>query len=117
MELYETSSHGLLIRAQPDEERLVLALHGELDIASAPALAQQLHHTEAIGVGRAVIDLSGLAFCDASGLHVLLDAQRRLWENHQQLFLRGVPKVVQRLLELSGTLSRFRFDDDPQCQN
>jgi stage II sporulation protein AA (anti-sigma F factor antagonist) len=53
---------------------LVLALHGELDVASAPEV---LAAVEAHGAGRQalVLDLSGLTFMDSSGINLFVRLQ------------------------------------------
>jgi anti-sigma B factor antagonist len=58
-----------------------------------------------------VIDLSGVEFFDSAGLHVLLDAQRRLREQGTGLFLRRGPRAVQRVFELTDTAGSFWFED------
>jgi anti-sigma B factor antagonist len=100
----------LVIRSQARAGARVLALFGELDLASAPQLEYELAQAEATGV-RIVIDLSGLEFIDSSGLHMLLSANRRSKENGHELALRRGPRAVQRLFELTHTQEQFRFDD------
>lgn len=94
-----------------DREVVTISLFGELDLASAPALEQQLLDAHASGVLQVVVDLRGLEFIDSAGLHVLLDGQRRLREGGRTVLLRRGPKAVQRMFELSHTDSAFRFED------
>jgi anti-sigma B factor antagonist len=101
----------LVIRAKREAERWVLTLSGELDLASAPALQQQLDAAHANGVPRVLVDLSGLEFLDSTGLQVLLYADRRLRENGQALSLRRGPSAIQRVFELTHMDSIFRFED------
>jgi anti-sigma B factor antagonist len=101
----------LTIRSQRDPQLLVLILSGELDLASAPALEQLLDDAQESAVSRVVVDLSRLEFSDSAGLHVLLNAHRRLRGSGQRLVLRRGPKAVQRLFELTGTDSIFCFED------
>ena len=49
----------------------VVALRGELDCQSAPALAEALQQASDDG-RRVVVDLTALQFIDSSGLHVLM---------------------------------------------
>ena len=102
---------GLVIQSERDQAGLVLALYGELDLASAPRLDQRLRDAQTSGAGRVMVDMSGLEFFDSAGLHVLLDAHRRLREGGQALHLRRGPKAVQRLFELTQTMATFRFED------
>jgi anti-sigma B factor antagonist len=88
---------------------VVLVLHGELDLASAPALQQQLEAAAATGVRRILVDLSDLHFIDSTGLQVLLYADRRLREEGRELLLTPGPRGVQRLFELTRTDVILRF--------
>jgi anti-sigma B factor antagonist len=100
----------LVIRTQTRAGTRVLALFGELDLASAPQLEYELTEAEALGT-RILIDLSGLEFIDSSGLHMLLNANRRFERNGHELVLRRGPRAVQRLFELTHTQEQFTFDD------
>jgi anti-sigma B factor antagonist len=58
----------------------IVELHGEIDIAEAPALRERLNlalEATAESRGRFIIDLTGVTFFDASGLAVLVGVQRR----------------------------------------
>lgn len=102
---------GLVIKSERDQAGLVLALYGELDLASAPRLDQRLRDAQTSGAGRVMVDLRGLEFFDSAGLHVLLDAHQRLRDGGQALHLRRGPKAVQRMFELTHTMATFRFED------
>jgi anti-anti-sigma factor len=70
-------SHGLAFSAIVHDGFTIAAPVGDLDIACAPTLREQL-----LGVLRAqacllVIDLSKVSYCDASGLAVLVSTARR----------------------------------------
>ncbi|AEN11689.1 MULTISPECIES: STAS domain-containing protein [unclassified Streptomyces] len=58
----------------------VLRIRGELDLASAPAVRQSVHGAVAEGRHDVVLDLSGVFFCDSSGVNVLI-ATRRLMKS------------------------------------
>lgn len=59
--------------SQEKDGRLRLAVSGELDLATAPALKQRLRRL--LMAGHWVrLDLSALAFIDASGIRVLMQA-------------------------------------------
>jgi anti-anti-sigma factor len=55
----------------------VAALSGELDIASAPVLREQLLDVLGPKASKLIVDLSQVSFCDASGLTVLIGTNRR----------------------------------------
>ncbi len=89
---------------------VVLGVHGELDLATAPALARELHAAQKTGSKRVVVDLSELEFMDSSGLHELLRARTRASERDQRLSLRRGPRSVQRLFELTNTEHLFSYE-------
>jgi len=83
----------------------LLRVSGELDLVSEPQLNQALDQLE----GReATLDLSELAFMDSTGLRTLLGAAR----TYPNVKLQGpLQPPVQRLLELTQTLSILPFKD------
>ncbi|WP_158791061.1 STAS domain-containing protein, partial [Streptomyces sp. NRRL WC-3549] len=54
----------------------VLRIRGELDLASSPAVRRSVHGAVAEGRHDVVLDLSGVFFCDSSGVNVLIAARR-----------------------------------------
>ncbi len=88
----------------------LLALHGELDLGSAPVLEAALSELQSVGADRLVIDLGGLSFMDSTGVAVMLRAQQAAQDYGQWLICRPGPRQVQRLLELTGAIDRFEFE-------
>jgi anti-sigma B factor antagonist len=103
-------SDQLVITRRREGEARVLALHGELDLASAPLLERALEDAENGGDRHLVVDLGGLEFVDARGLRVLLAARERSRQNGHALSLRGASQTVRRVFELTQTIEQFRFD-------
>ena len=68
-----------LVTHRSDEAGVgVLTVAGEVDLATAPRLREQLVRLIAGVKGKAVVvDLAGVTFCDSLGLGVLVGAQRR----------------------------------------
>jgi anti-sigma B factor antagonist len=101
----------LEIHRHGDAGGVVLVLQGELDLASAPELAQELRELEATDVGRILIDLREVRFMDATGISLMIRAQQSADANGHRLALRRGPDQVQRLFQLTGVLDRFTFQD------
>jgi anti-anti-sigma factor len=80
----------------------VADLAGELDIATASALREQLLALLRPSSGRLIIDLSKVSFCDASGLAVLVSTARRARLLGGFLRLAAVSAQVGRVLQLTG---------------
>ncbi|MCU1691907.1 MAG: anti-sigma factor antagonist [Frankiales bacterium] len=79
----------------------LLALRGRLDVAAAAdarlVLADQVDRWS----GELVLDLSGLAAVDATGLGVLVGAHRRAGRSGRVLVLQDLPPNVARVLLLT----------------
>ena len=97
-----TANPGLGLAAQTAGGITIAELTGELDIASAPALRDQLLSLLGPGSNRLVIDLSRVSFCDASGLAVLVNTARRARLLGGFLRLAAVSPQVGRVLNITG---------------
>ena len=80
-----------------------VALRGELDMATAPALEHHLEPFANDGVSAILLDLRELTFIDSSGLHALVRASERARVNGHRLILIGTRPSARRLFELTGT--------------
>lgn len=83
-------------------DTVVLAVSGELDVASAPMLRAHVRFALGGRPARLVLDLAGLGFCDAAGLSVLAMAQNAATRDGVSLALAAVPRPVSRLLKMTG---------------
>ncbi|KAF4405135.1 MULTISPECIES: STAS domain-containing protein [Streptomyces] len=59
-------------------EWAVLRVSGEMDLVTSPAVRQHVHDAVADGRRSLVLDLSGVRFCDSSGVGVLIASRRLL---------------------------------------
>ena len=80
----------------------VVALAGELDLATAPTLVELLESLCERRVPSVVLDLADLEFCDSSGLSVLVHGRRAAEEQGTQLVLRAPPPAIRSLLEITS---------------
>lgn len=98
-----TTVHRVLdLSAQSEGGITIAELAGELDIANAPALREQLLSFLRPGSSRLVIDLSKVSFCDATGLAVLVSTARRAGLLGGFLRLAAVSPQVAQVLEITG---------------
>ena len=104
-----SSIGSLTLRSVRDGETHVVALLGELDIAGAPALEQELLRVEASDAAQIVLDLSSLEFIDSTGIRLVVMAADRLPDGRLTL-LRG-PKQVHRVFEITDLATRLPFAD------
>ena len=90
------------VTIQPLEDSCVMRAAGEIDMATADTLRDQLVAARAARL-TTLLDLSAVSFIDASGLHVLLDGARWVDADKWALFIVRPSAAVLRLLEVSGT--------------
>ena len=92
----------------------IIAVSGELDLASSPALQEELDRVSASDADLLIIDLRDLDFMDSTGLSVLVRAHQRAEEQGRQLAMVKGPQQVQRLLSLTGVADRLTVVDRPE---
>ena len=91
----------------------VVAVAGELDIASAPMLKDAIERAQKDDADDLVVDLRDLEFMDVSGLRVLIRAHQRAEEAGGRLRLANVQEPVTRLLTLTGTNEILSIEELP----
>jgi len=97
----QTTTRGrLLSRRTPGHT--VLTVGGELDIATTAALRIEIVKVLAATTTPVIIDLSSVSFCDASGLALLVGAQRRALLDGRTVVLAAPRPSVLRLLRITG---------------
>jgi anti-anti-sigma factor len=91
---------------------VVVAVAGEIDLATAPLLARALHwYTES----DVIVDLRAVRLLDASGLTVLIRAQKRLRRTGHTLRTTGESGGVLAAMRVAGLVDTFhgRRAQDP----
>jgi anti-anti-sigma factor len=91
----------------------LLEVFGELDLATAPRLCAHLDTARRERVRRLVVDLTGVAFCDSTGLRALLGASTELRVSGGRLAIACLPGgAVARLFDVVGARESLRVFDD-----
>jgi anti-anti-sigma factor len=96
------------------DDTTVISVSGELDLASSPALDEELERVAQSEAQVVVVDLRNLEFMDSTGLSVLVRAHQRAEENGRRLGLVNGSQQVQRLLTLTGVADRLTLTDVPE---
>jgi anti-sigma B factor antagonist len=91
----------------------LISVSGELDLASSPALEEQLERVASSDASLVVVDLRELEFMDSTGLSVLVRAHQRAAEGTQRFGLINGSQQVQRLLSLTGVADRLVLAEAP----
>jgi anti-sigma B factor antagonist len=83
--------------------RLVIRLRGELDVSTAPGAFDVAVAALQASVDRRVdLDLSGVTFCDSTGVRTLLDLQQHASRRGCELCLIDASARVRRIFEILG---------------
>jgi anti-anti-sigma factor len=90
---------------------LTIALEGEVDLGCLEDFEPTLDQTMSDGdPAYVVLDLAAVTFIDSTGLRLLLRIKHRMDDNARgTLFLSRLSKPVQRLLDVTGLVSRFEY--------
>jgi anti-sigma B factor antagonist len=97
--------------AHSDSDHAVVAVAGEIDMATAPYLRDTVEDLVEEGCRRLVLDVARVTFCDSSGLAVLLLARKTLHKHGGTVRLVGPAAPLVRLFELSGVTTVFPMYD------
>jgi anti-anti-sigma factor len=103
----QESPAGLSVSWSARGRYAVAALSGELDIACAASLREQLIGALKPGASRLVIELASVTYCDASGLAVLVGTGRRAELLGGVLRLAAPTPPVASALRAMGLHRRF----------
>jgi anti-sigma B factor antagonist len=90
----------------------VIALHGELDLAGAIVLEQELARLDVDGREAIVIDLRGVEFMDSSGLRVIATNALAAQEHGRRFALVPGAAQIMRVFDITRMRERFDFVDD-----
>jgi anti-anti-sigma factor len=101
----------LVVEIKRDTDSIVVALIGELDLATSETFEQHLRAAESSRPTRLIVDLTALGFMDSTGLQTMLRARERASTSEYELILRRGPHQVQRVFELTRTDDAFSFED------
>jgi anti-anti-sigma factor len=89
----------------------VVRVRGELDFGTTPRLVEAIADLPAPGQ-QLVFDLSGLEFCDSSGLGALIAAHKVAAGRGSELYLTGVMPAVMTAITVTALDQLFRIRDD-----
>jgi anti-sigma B factor antagonist len=94
----------------------LVELRGELDLATVPQVAEVLDGLKpaASALRHVVLDLRGLTFMDARGLHELIRQNDYARENRHNLAVVKGREAIQRLLTLTAVEELLVMVDDPE---
>ena len=91
------------VKATTKDGKMTIYLAGELDHNAAREAMFEIERQIDEKLPRdCVIDMSGLAFMDSSGIAVILKTYKRMHESGGRLWVENVPKQPMRVLDAAG---------------
>jgi anti-sigma B factor antagonist len=96
--------------AQIGADAYVVSVSGELDIATAGRLGDELGRTSERGARRVIVDLVGLTFIDSVALGVLTEEARRLRASGGTCIVVSQDPRILRVFEITGLDRIFRIE-------
>src|SRR3954451_14236680 len=102
-----TNSSRFEVHTWPDRDRVILALAGELDVATVESVRGALDELRADGWNSIVLDVRKLSFIDSTGLSLLLEADRAARREGTAFAIVDGSPAVARLLEVVGLGDHF----------
>ncbi|WP_435279938.1 STAS domain-containing protein [Streptomyces sp. 1222.5] len=92
---------GITSLVSREDDAVLLGVFGELDAFTGPELCAVVTGCLAQRPARLVMDVSGVSFCDASGLTALLKAREGAVRAGACFVLTGVQPVLLRILAIT----------------
>jgi anti-sigma B factor antagonist len=107
------ASHPFEIREHDAGAVRVIAMRGELDIATAPRLCVRIDAARRAGSRRVLVDLTTAEFCDSVGLRALIGAHREMAAQGGRMAVAALEdSAVGRLFTLAGAHELLRIYPD-----
>lgn len=99
--------------AEPLPDGVCVALAGDIDLSTSPAVRQGLQDIAAAQPRRLVIDLSGVPYMDSSGVATLIEMLQRQRRHQGKLVLCGLQPKVKSIFEIARLNLVFTIVQDP----
>jgi anti-sigma B factor antagonist len=97
------ASHPFEIREHDEGAVRVIAMRGELDLATAPQLAVRIDATRRDGARRVLLDLTTADFCDSTGLRALIGCRQEVVAHGGRMAVAvQADSAVGRMFALAG---------------
>lgn len=93
---------SLTVGTEQRGDMVVISVAGELDMATAPQLLDQVMDLLDRGCYRLVFDLAEVSFCDSTGLSVFVRAKNGSDDAGGLVRLAAPQRGVRRILQVSG---------------
>jgi anti-sigma B factor antagonist len=94
----------LNVSSRSQGDHVIVTAAGEIDLYTAPKLQTDLTAIidDAAPAARIIIDMSGVEFCDSTGMNVLLSGLRQVRERGGELELAAPRPAIMKILQVTG---------------
>lgn len=99
---------SLSIAGRSEDGVEIVAVSGEIDIASAPRLITGLNDAVGAGETPVIVDLTEVGFMDSTGLALLLNAHRRLARRGKGFAVVSADGPVRRVFTITDMVDVLR---------
>jgi anti-anti-sigma factor len=93
---------ALSVRVKQEAGHVTVAIHGELDLATAPALEHELVELLKLVPDSLMLDLRDLAFIDSTGMHALIEVHDVAGRLGVELELCALSPPTNRVVDAMG---------------
>jgi anti-sigma B factor antagonist len=97
----------------PDRTRILVAPHGEVDLATAGEVRDAIAEVRERGFDRIVLDLRGVTFIDSTGVSLLVRMRAASHEGSWSFSIIDGSEQVQHVLVLAGVSHLFSRASPP----
>ena len=98
---------GFEVVTDKSDEYVVVAVVGELDVATAPQLRTQLRKIVGEECSTVVVDLTAVTFVDSTALGVLIEARKQCDANAGTMRIAISEPRILRVFEITGLTELF----------
>ena len=102
----------LQLKTDQDGDVIAVSATGELDIATAGLLDEELLRVHELSPRLLVLDLRGLTFLDSTGIRTILAADARAQKDEAELKIVRGPEEVDKVFRLTGIGDRLDIVDE-----
>lgn len=92
-------------------EKILLKLEGDIDIAVAPQLREVLEKIIGEGVKKIVIDITNVPFIDSTGLGLFVNAYKKVNQRGGWVAFVGASRAIRKIFQLTKLEVLFKFCD------
>jgi anti-sigma B factor antagonist len=104
----------LNVSSRSQGDHAVVTVSGEIDLYTAPRLHSELAAViaSAAPASQVILDMSGVDFCDSTGMNVLLSSLRASREKDVEFALSAPRPAVKKILQVTGLDAVFTISGE-----